>query len=156
MLAPGHVLVRRGPRENHVRPAVDPLFRSAAVAYGPAVVGVVLTGTLYDGSAGLKAIKQHGGVAIVQDPKDAMFPSMPESALRATDVDHCVPLRDIPRVLRELAMAKRRTPGAEASPLAGVGGRRARAAPGNRTRARDAGAARRCRRDRDEDRCRRG
>lgn len=121
MLAPGHVLVRRGPRENHVRPAVDPLFRSAAVAYGPAVVGVVLTGTLYDGSAGLKAIKQHGGVAIVQDPKDAMFPSMPESALRATDVDYCVPLRDIPRVLRELVMAKPRTPGAEASPLESAG-----------------------------------
>lgn len=106
LIEPGRMVVRRGPRENYARPAVDPLFRSAAVAYGPNVIGVVLTGNLYDGSAGLKAIKLHGGTTIVQDPQEALFPSMPESAMRTTVIDHCLPLRDIAGVLREIAMPK--------------------------------------------------
>jgi two-component system, chemotaxis family, protein-glutamate methylesterase/glutaminase len=97
------VELTRGPKEHHSRPAVDPLFLSAGLSHGPAVVGVVLTGMLDDGTAGLQAVKMCGGTAIVQDPDDAFAPSMPLSALRHVDVDHCVPLRTMPALLTELA-----------------------------------------------------
>ncbi|RZK56828.1 MAG: chemotaxis protein CheB, partial [Hymenobacter sp.] len=97
-----HVLVTTGPQENNYRPAADALFRSAAVAYGPAVVGVVLTGMLHDGTAGLEFIKRCGGVAVVQDPREAEFPSMPETALRAVNVDYVVPLRLMGPLLDEI------------------------------------------------------
>jgi two-component system chemotaxis response regulator CheB len=98
----GHMALEAGPRENHARPAVDVLFRSAARAYGPRVVGVVLSGTLRDGALGLAAIKMRGGITMVQDPAEALFPGMPESALKTTEIDFCLPAAAIPARLVEL------------------------------------------------------
>jgi two-component system, chemotaxis family, protein-glutamate methylesterase/glutaminase len=103
IVLPDRIELSRGPRENRFRPAVDPLFRSAAQTYGPRVVGVILTGGLDDGVSGLSTIKKLGGTAIVQDPSEAMVPSMPESALRHVDVDYTVRLAEIPALLSRLA-----------------------------------------------------
>jgi two-component system chemotaxis response regulator CheB len=105
IVEPGVVRVTKGPRENRFRPAIDPLFRSAAQVFGPAVIGVLLTGSLDDGTAGLWAVKQLGGVAIVQDPADALFPSMPQNAIDHVKVDHIVPLADIAPLLVTLTSA---------------------------------------------------
>ena len=109
LVRPGQVLVRRGPLENRSRPAINALFRSAAVAYGSRTVGVVLTGLLDDGTDGLIAVKAAGGTSVIQDPADAEWPSMPRNALKRDHVDHVVPLADmadlLARVVREDAPA---------------------------------------------------
>jgi two-component system, chemotaxis family, protein-glutamate methylesterase/glutaminase len=102
MLEPGLVRVTHGPKENHFRPAINVLFRSAARAYGSRIVGVVLTGYLYDGTAGLRAVKDHGGIAIVQDPEEAIASSMPHSVLQNVDVDYCLSLGEIAPLLTRL------------------------------------------------------
>ena len=105
-LEAGRVRLTKGPRENLARPAIDPLFRSAAEDYGADVIGVILTGGLNDGTAGLFEVKQHGGLAIVQDPAGAENPSMPRSALAHVAVDHCLPLGEIAPLLVKLVMAR--------------------------------------------------
>lgn len=102
LLEEGHMRIVRGPKENRHRPAIDPLFRSAAQAYGPRVTGIILTGSLDDGTAGLLAVKRQGGIAIVQDPREALYPSMPQSALEHVSVDYCLPLIDIAAQIRHL------------------------------------------------------
>jgi two-component system chemotaxis response regulator CheB len=100
--ADGRMRIVRGPKENRSRPAVDPLFRSAALAFGPRVIGVVLSGGLDDGTAGLRGIKMCGGTAIVQDLADALVSSMPANALRHVSVDYCRPAREIGPLLADL------------------------------------------------------
>ena len=111
------IVLTRGAKEHHTRPAIDPLFRSAALARGADAIGVVLTGLLDDGTAGLQEIKQRGGVAVVQDPEDAIASSMPATALANVAVDHCVPLALIPPLLRSLVAA----PSGPSSAAPGVG-----------------------------------
>jgi len=102
LLEPGFVRVTKGPKENRWRPAIDPLFRSAAYVYGPRAIGVVLSGALDDGSAGLWTIKLRGGTAIVQDPEEAVIPAMPLNALRSVEVDYTAPISEIAGLLARL------------------------------------------------------
>lgn len=113
MLEPGRVRLSRAPTENGQRPSVDVLFRSAAQAYGPRCIGVVLTGNLDDGTIGLAVVKKYGGLAVAEDPEDADYPSMPRSAIQNVAVDHVSPLAGLAPLLVELV----REPVAEASPL---------------------------------------
>jgi two-component system chemotaxis response regulator CheB len=103
LLGESRLMLGRGPRENMARPAIDPLFRSAALHYGPRVIGVLLSGLLSDGASGLNAIKRCGGMALVQDPADALADEMPRRALEETNVDLCAPGARLGDVLTELA-----------------------------------------------------
>jgi two-component system, chemotaxis family, protein-glutamate methylesterase/glutaminase len=102
VLEPGLVRLGHGPRENRFRPSIDPLFRSAARAFGPRVIAVILSGALTDGVAGLLAVRAAGGVAVVQDPADAVLPSLPQAAWDVAGADHVVPARGLAPLLAEL------------------------------------------------------
>ncbi|HEX5217928.1 MAG TPA: chemotaxis protein CheB [Verrucomicrobiae bacterium] len=102
VLHDAHVVLSRGPKQNNMRPAIDPLFKSAARVYGPQVIAVILSGTLDDGSAGLVAVEHAGGVCIVQSPRDAAYPEMPSNALAAVKADHVLPAEAIGQKLNEL------------------------------------------------------
>lgn len=102
LVSNGLIRLGNGPRESMARPAIDPLFRSTALAYGPRVIGVVLTGLLDDGAAGLAAIKRCGGITVVQDPADAEADNMPLSALSACDVDYRAPTGKMAHLLAQL------------------------------------------------------
>jgi two-component system chemotaxis response regulator CheB len=103
LLSDSAVHLSKGPKEHGLRPSVDSLFRTAAQAYGPRVVGVVLSGTLYDGAAGAIAIKQHGGLCIAQDPEEALYPGMPMTVIEQDHVDYVLPALEIGVKLIELS-----------------------------------------------------
>ncbi len=102
LIVEGKILVTKGARENRSRPAIDPLFRSAAVAYGNRVVGIILTGFLDDGTSGMMAIKRCGGMCIVQDPDDASYPDMPQSVIANVGADYCLPVAEMGALLSDL------------------------------------------------------
>lgn len=99
----GHILIKRGPKENNFRPSIDALMRSAAYWYGSRVTAAVLTGYLNDGTSGLWSVRQFGGVTIVQSPQDALYPDMPRNALEYVDADYNIPLKDIGLLINKLA-----------------------------------------------------
>jgi two-component system, chemotaxis family, protein-glutamate methylesterase/glutaminase len=105
LLTGNRIRVTGGPRENGHRPAIDPLFRSAAMSHGPRVIGVVLSGNLDDGSAGATAIRDRGGTVLVQDPSDAAYPDMPRNALEVAGADAVLPASDISDAICELLEA---------------------------------------------------
>lgn len=102
VLENGRIRVMTGPRENRARPAIDPLFRSTAVAYGSRAIGVLLTGMLDDGTSGLNAIRRCGGVTMVQTPLEAAYPDMVNNALAALEIDYCLPLVELAHLLNQL------------------------------------------------------
>jgi two-component system, chemotaxis family, protein-glutamate methylesterase/glutaminase len=102
LLEPGRIRVTHGPKENRFRPAIDPLFRSAAYAYGPKVIGIILSGSLDDGTSGLWAIKDRGGLAVVQEPDEAAYPSMPLHALKYVHVDYRLTIAAMGKLLPHL------------------------------------------------------
>jgi two-component system chemotaxis response regulator CheB len=112
LVKPGHLHLSRGPQENRSRPSIDVLFRSAAVAYGPRVIGVLLTGMLNDGVVGLVAIQRCGGLVVVQEPADALYPDLPSNALRVVKADYVVPVAAMEALLAGLV----RQPAANGTP----------------------------------------
>jgi two-component system chemotaxis response regulator CheB len=107
------IRVQRGPRENGFRPSIDPLFRSAAGVFGDRVIAVLLSGALFDGIAGLLAVRAAGGVSVIQDPQDAMLGSLPRSACQIAGADHVVAAQELGPLLNRLV---HRHPGPEGSP----------------------------------------
>ncbi len=110
MVRRGSILITKGAQENRSRPSIDPLFRSAAVAYTNGVIGLLLTGYLDDGTAGMTAIKTCGGTCVVQDPQDAAYPDMPRNVLNHVKVDYCLPLADMGALLSKLVQRKLESP----------------------------------------------
>jgi two-component system chemotaxis response regulator CheB len=106
LLEPTFMRVVHGPKENLSRPSADPLFRSAAWSFGPAVIGIIMSGMLSDGTAGLWAVKSCGGTTIVQDPGDAIYPDMPRNAIQSVPIDHCVPASGIGGLVARLVTAR--------------------------------------------------
>lgn len=102
----GHLMVSKGAQENRSRPAIDPLFRSAAACFGNRTIGILLTGYLDDGTSGLIAIQRCGGTTIIQDPADADYPDMPKNALNQMKPDYCIPIVEIGGVLSTLMKRK--------------------------------------------------
>jgi two-component system chemotaxis response regulator CheB len=102
MLEKGKIIIEKGAYDNHWRPSIDVLFRSAAAAYDSCVTGIILTGLLDDGTSGMSAIKRSGGLCIIQDPREAEFPDMPENVLKSVKVDFKAPLYEIGYILSDL------------------------------------------------------
>jgi two-component system chemotaxis response regulator CheB len=122
LIAPGMILLSNGPREHGSRPAIDPLFRSAARSYGNRTIGIILSGTRQDGTAGLVEIASHGGLSIVQDPEEAKFSSMPTNAILQDHVDYILPISKIIPILKKATQNAHRLRSGmaiEASPSAG-------------------------------------
>lgn len=119
VVAPGHVQLSHGPKENLQRPCINVMFRSAAAVYGERVAGILLTGLLDDGAAGLWEIQQHHGATIVQDPEEATFRSMPDSAVRGLNVQYIVRLAEMGPLLARLSVAdhSHSAPGEPVSPI---------------------------------------
>lgn len=113
LLNGNRIRIVRGPKENRARPAIDPLFRSAAWSYGPRVIGIVLSGMLDDGVAGLRAVKSTGGISIVQNPEEAIFPDMPLNAMKFVEIDHNLRIDQmawmLPKLVKQPAKRKRRS-----------------------------------------------
>lgn len=109
LIKQGYLQVSMGPKENYSRPAIDPLFRSAAASYGSRVIGVVLSGLLDDGTSGLLAIRRCNGATVVQDPADAYYSEMPESALAAINSDYCMPIDAMGEMLVRLTREPAKT-----------------------------------------------
>jgi two-component system chemotaxis response regulator CheB len=114
LVEPGVVRLDHGPRENRFRPAIDPLFRSAARAYGPRVIGVLLSGGLGDGIAGLLAVRGASGLGVIQDPADAICPNLPRDARTIAGADHVAPAAELGRLLTQLLPT---TPNGGGSPM---------------------------------------
>lgn len=102
----GKIVIGKGPQEGRWRPSIDVLFRSAAAAYGSRVTGIILTGLLDDGKAGMEDIKKAGGTTIIQDPNEAEYPDMPLAVINSMEVDHCIPLSEMGSVLHDIIATK--------------------------------------------------
>lgn len=100
------LLITKGAHENRSRPAINPLFRSAAVAFGFGVIGILLTGYLDDGTDGLQVIHECGGICVVQEPEDADYPDMPKNAINQVQVDHVVPISEMGGLIYQLISRK--------------------------------------------------
>ena len=100
------IVITKGAHENRSRPAIDPLFRSAAVAFGNKTIAILLTGYLDDGTAGMKVVKRCGGICIIQDPTEAQYPDMPQNALNQVKIDYSLPLAEMGGLLYQLILDK--------------------------------------------------